>query len=69
MHNIIPRLSDNARRLRRPAPALGEHTAEILGPLGLDGAELDALAREGIVGMAQPETATCRYGARCCSCR
>src|SRR5207249_4906774 len=31
MHNIIPRLFDTPGRLRRPAPALGEHTAEILG--------------------------------------
>src|SRR5438094_2293495 len=34
MHNIIPRLSTMPGRLRRPAPALGEHTAEILGSLG-----------------------------------
>ena len=31
MHNIIPRLSDTPGRLRRPAPNLGQHTAEILG--------------------------------------
>jgi crotonobetainyl-CoA:carnitine CoA-transferase CaiB-like acyl-CoA transferase len=49
MHNVIPRLSDTPGRLRRPAPALGEHTAEILGSLGLDRAELDGLVREGII--------------------
>jgi crotonobetainyl-CoA:carnitine CoA-transferase CaiB-like acyl-CoA transferase len=51
MHNIIPRLSDTPGRLRTPAPEIGEHTAEILGQLGVDKAELDALAREGIVGL------------------
>jgi crotonobetainyl-CoA:carnitine CoA-transferase CaiB-like acyl-CoA transferase len=52
MHNIIPRLSATPGRLRRPAPGLGEHTAEILGALGLDRAEIDGLAREGIIGLA-----------------
>src|SRR2546430_13310951 len=46
MHNIIPRLSLTPGRLRRPAPKLGEHTAEILGSLGLDAVEVEALARE-----------------------
>jgi crotonobetainyl-CoA:carnitine CoA-transferase CaiB-like acyl-CoA transferase len=49
MHNVIPRLSLTPGRLRRPAPELGEHTAEILGSLGLDPAEIEGLAREGIV--------------------
>ena len=52
MHNIIPRLSQTPGRLRRPAPALGEHTAEILGSLGLDTTEIEGLAREGIVRLA-----------------
>ena len=51
MHNVIPRLSATPGRLRRPAPALGEHTAEILVALGLDRAELDGLARDGIIGL------------------
>lgn len=33
MHNIIPRLSESPGALRRPAPALGEHTADILAEL------------------------------------
>src|SRR5438874_3484933 len=52
MHNVIPRLSETPGRLRRPAPGLGEHTAEILGSLGLDRAEIEGLAREGILALA-----------------
>src|SRR5438309_1855583 len=52
MHNIIPRLAATPGRLRRPAPVLGEHTAEILGSLGLDRAEIEGLAREGILALA-----------------
>jgi crotonobetainyl-CoA:carnitine CoA-transferase CaiB-like acyl-CoA transferase len=33
MHNVIPRLSATPGALRRPAPALGEHTQEILAEL------------------------------------
>jgi crotonobetainyl-CoA:carnitine CoA-transferase CaiB-like acyl-CoA transferase len=51
MHNVIPRLSATPGRLRRPAPRLGEHTAEVLGALGLDHPAIDALAREGIIGL------------------
>ncbi len=52
MQNVIPRLSDTPGRLRRPAPALGEHTAEILGSLGLARTEIEGLAREGIIRVA-----------------
>jgi len=30
--------------IRRPAPLLGEHTAEVLAELGLSRAEIDGLA-------------------------
>ncbi len=49
MHNVIPRLSQTPGHLRRPAPRLGEHTAEILGQFGIDRATLDALARDGVI--------------------
>jgi crotonobetainyl-CoA:carnitine CoA-transferase CaiB-like acyl-CoA transferase len=52
MHNIIPRLSATPGRLRRPAPRLGEHTAEILGQFGIDRPTLAALARDGVIGLA-----------------
>jgi crotonobetainyl-CoA:carnitine CoA-transferase CaiB-like acyl-CoA transferase len=55
MHNVIPRLSATPGRLRRPAPGLGEHTAEILGALGLDHAAIDGLARDGVIGLAGDE--------------
>jgi crotonobetainyl-CoA:carnitine CoA-transferase CaiB-like acyl-CoA transferase len=51
MHNIIPRLSDTPGRLRLPAPRLGEHTAEILGQFGIDRSTLEALARDGVIGI------------------
>src|SRR5260370_15479091 len=51
MHNIIPRLSETPGHLRRPAPRLGEHTAEILGQFGIDRATLEELARDGIIGL------------------
>jgi crotonobetainyl-CoA:carnitine CoA-transferase CaiB-like acyl-CoA transferase len=35
--------------LRRQAPAIGEHTAEILAELGLAPAEISALNRRGII--------------------
>jgi crotonobetainyl-CoA:carnitine CoA-transferase CaiB-like acyl-CoA transferase len=52
MHNIIPRLSDTPGRLRRPAPELGEHTAEVLGSLGLGRAEIEGLAQDGVIRLA-----------------
>ena len=41
MHEVPGRLSTTPGRVRRPAPALGEHNEEVLGPLGL----LDAARR------------------------
>ena len=40
MHNIVPRLSATPGVWRRPAPELGEHTAEVLQEAGIDPATL-----------------------------
>ena len=53
----MPRLplemDDHDFSLRRQAPALGEHTGEILGELGLKPAEIAALDERGIVTMSK----------------
>jgi crotonobetainyl-CoA:carnitine CoA-transferase CaiB-like acyl-CoA transferase len=45
MHNIVPRLSQTPGVWRRPAPALGEHTAEVLTEAGLDAAAIASLQK------------------------
>ena len=35
MHNIVPRLSATPGVWRRPAPGIGQHTAEILSEFGV----------------------------------
>jgi crotonobetainyl-CoA:carnitine CoA-transferase CaiB-like acyl-CoA transferase len=49
MHNIVPRMSLTPGHIRTPAPALGEHTAALLGEIGCSRAEIEALARAGII--------------------
>jgi len=49
VHNVIPRLSANPGALRRPAPKLGEHTAEILARIGIGADQLSVFRDEGIV--------------------
>src|SRR5690606_30732078 len=44
MHNVVPKMSGTPGAIRAPAPKLGEHNREILGALGLDDAQLKALA-------------------------
>ncbi len=48
MHGIIPRLSETPGRLRRPAPRLGQHSAEILRAVGYDEAQIAALEQAGV---------------------
>jgi crotonobetainyl-CoA:carnitine CoA-transferase CaiB-like acyl-CoA transferase len=57
MHNVVPRLSGTPGRLRRPAPALGEHAAEILRRIGIDEAALEALRRDRVIGAAPATSA------------
>jgi crotonobetainyl-CoA:carnitine CoA-transferase CaiB-like acyl-CoA transferase len=49
MHNVVPRLSATPGALRRPAPELGEHTAEVLSRIGITGADVAQLKSERIV--------------------
>ncbi|HYY85092.1 MAG TPA: CoA transferase, partial [Beijerinckiaceae bacterium] len=55
MHNVIPRLSDTPGRLRRAAPVIGEHTAELLAGLGCDEGEIESLAGAGVIEVAARE--------------
>lgn len=41
--------------IRRPAPALGEHGAEVLREIGYGAADIDALAAEGALIQPQPD--------------
>ena len=40
---------------RGPAPGLAQHTVEVLGDLGLSPAEIEALAADGVVGVADAD--------------
>jgi crotonobetainyl-CoA:carnitine CoA-transferase CaiB-like acyl-CoA transferase len=47
------RASATPAAIHRPAPLLGEHTAEILGEIGVTAAELDGLIAAGAVAIAE----------------
>ena len=49
MHAVVPRLSDSPGAIRRPAPELGEHTAELLGRIGIDAATQLGLKERKII--------------------
>ncbi len=49
MHNVVPRLSVSPGALRRPAPQLGEHTAEMLARIGVDDSARSALAQRKVI--------------------
>jgi crotonobetainyl-CoA:carnitine CoA-transferase CaiB-like acyl-CoA transferase len=46
------RASGYETTIRRPAPLLGEHTAEVLDELGLPQSEIKRLAEVGVVQLA-----------------
>jgi formyl-CoA transferase len=50
MHNVVPRLSATPGALRRPAPRLGEHNADILHALGCSNDDIDQLTAAGVLG-------------------
>jgi formyl-CoA transferase len=61
MPAVAPRLSDTPGAVRWAGPALGQHTAEVLGELaGLDDAELDELSQAGVVGRSRRDPPTIR---------
>jgi len=65
MHNVVPRMSATPGRMRMPAPAVGEHTRDVLEPLlGEDlyrrlvseGVIVEGRARSAPAPTAPPET-------------
>lgn len=49
IHNVLPQLSRTPGALRRPAPALGEHTEAVLARIGMTGAQVAELRTKGVV--------------------
>jgi crotonobetainyl-CoA:carnitine CoA-transferase CaiB-like acyl-CoA transferase len=49
MHAVLPRLSATPGGLRRPAPAIGEHTREILARIGYSDERIETLAQKGVI--------------------
>lgn len=52
VHGVTPRLSGTPGRIRQPAPAIGQHTLELLREAGASEAEMQALARTGAIRCA-----------------
>ena len=51
---IVPGIGERSRPINAVGPDLGEHTAEILGQFGIDRATLEALAKDGVIGLGEP---------------
>lgn len=49
MHNVTPRLSETPGGIRRLAPAIGEHTQELLTELGIGAGEMAVLTAKGVI--------------------
>jgi crotonobetainyl-CoA:carnitine CoA-transferase CaiB-like acyl-CoA transferase len=49
MHTVVPRLSATPGAIRRPAPALGEHSEEILHGIGMDAGSISRLREHKII--------------------
>ncbi|HBO44418.1 MAG TPA: hypothetical protein DD670_10895 [Planctomycetaceae bacterium] len=49
IHTVIPRLTRTPGALRRPAPVVGEHNAEVLGALGIDETTRKRFAEDGVI--------------------
>lgn len=49
MHNVFPRLSETPGAIRQPAPALGQHTDEMLDLIGVTAEDRARLSKDGIV--------------------
>jgi crotonobetainyl-CoA:carnitine CoA-transferase CaiB-like acyl-CoA transferase len=50
------RASGTPPRIHRPAPLLGQHTAEVLGELGLSREEIERLAAASVVVLGESPT-------------
>jgi crotonobetainyl-CoA:carnitine CoA-transferase CaiB-like acyl-CoA transferase len=50
MAGLPVKLSENPGSIRRHAPLLGEHTAEVLHEIGLSGERIAALLENGVIG-------------------
>ena len=46
---IVPHVPDDPGEVRWPGPAVGQHTDEILGELGLEAAAIAELRRDGVL--------------------
>ncbi len=51
------RFTDIGEARRRPSPALGQHTVEVLEDMGLSAAEVASLRADGVLGGSRPDVA------------